>query len=184
MIEHALLFGCGAMVITLLLGIQPAIALYAAVDQKYSKNLKLLFCVGYCFIFCVAFIVGWNFIPPVHLPDVEHSYTVPIYSSDLSSKIHGDFLLGSGQVNSEFVYTFYRGDNINGFNLDFYPTSKSKIFMDENKDPYVKVIWTVDPNIQSVDFKGMDGYEIYNTRHYEFHVPENSIVQKYDMNLR
>jgi hypothetical protein len=177
MIVEAFVFGFGALFIVGLISYGTIRGVYNYVPEQHKDGVAYCAYIFFCLVFSITFLLGLFYIPPVQLPNEIRDEIVLIYSSDLSSTIHGDFLLGSGQVNSEFVYTFYKGDNINGFNLDFYPTSKSKIFMDENKYPYVKSIWMVNPNIG-------DGYEIYNTRHYEFHVPENSIIQKYDMSLR
>lgn len=124
--------------------------------------------VGLIFAAC-----GFNYTPPVQLPDIPESTDIQIYSADLGSQLSGSFILGSGYVGSEEVYKIYEGDPITGLTRTHYPISKSTVFLDENKNPYIRVRWMRDPNTRNIQ---------WNSYHYDFHLPSNAIIRKYDLN--
>ena len=149
------------------------IVLPAAMKLSLKTNAMIIISVVGT-VFIVGLFVTFP-VPSPELPDELQSYNVPIYSSVLTSQTSGSFFLGCGEVKSEFVYIFYKGAKATGLTLDYYPTSSSTIFLDEDQNPYVKVTW-----MQT----HITNKKVWGSEHYDFHLPENSIVQKYNMSLR
>ena len=113
------------------------------------------------------------------MPEKQKDYLgydiIPIYSSDLSTELHGTFVLGSGNVDSDPVYYVYSGDPKTGLSLVSFPTSRSKIFLDENENPHVREIHWIN---------GVTGEKMfYPFETFELHIPENSIKRDYNMGL-
>lgn len=138
----------------------------AGINCNWVENYFLL-------VFLVIFLISCVIFVPIGLSmhDQQITSTYQIYSADMSSIVHGEFCLGSGEVSSQFVYIYYTGDPKSGYKLGYIPADESTIFMDENNSPYIKEIYTEESNGANVDYS------------YEIHVPSGSIVKQYNMGV-
>jgi len=127
---------------------------------------------GWCQILAVFLISCYILVPfGYSLEPQQITNTYSIYSADITSTIHGEFFLGSGEVESEFVYVYYTGNNQTGYKLGDVPSGESTIFMDENTSPYIKETYTHEINGANDNIS------------YEIHVPPGSIVEQYNMGV-
>jgi hypothetical protein len=90
---------------------------------------------------------------------------LPIATLSNLSEYHGTFVLGTGSIGgSEYIYSWALVGN--GYiRLKIY-IAEAKICLDEDEAPYV--------NVYS---DAVDG-DVF----FEFHVPKNTILQKYQLN--
>lgn len=103
----------------------------------------------------ISLIIGIN---SIHIPDIKHN----IYSVKSEKNIEGRFGIFSGYIEEEHYYLVYIKQG-GGYLLKKYPSSKTYIFEDENKQPYV-----VEKDAMWKD-----------TERFIIHVPDNTIILKY-----
>ena len=128
----------------------------------------------FIFILAVACIL---FLPGIYmglLPYQHTTETVQIYSLNSEWSISGMFYLGSGTRDQSPQYTYYVKNPDGSYTLEWCPVKGSNLFMDTNSNPFVI------KHIIYKDYIWGKGNEIVENA--EFHVPNNTIVQKYEVN--
>lgn len=90
---------------------------------------------------------------------------IPIYSLADNAQTHGKFYLCSGRIDTVPVYSFYVRNTDQSFELRDVPVRESKIFTDSDS-PYLHIT---------------RGGCISSTVSYQFHIPQGSIVEKYNL---
>lgn len=99
-------------------------------------------------------------------------HDVAIYSlSDTSPQIHGSFALGSGYISSYPVYSAYKQLPNGGYHRMDVFTDISNVFMDTDKDPYIRV-WNRHASVLGFNYTSSDYL-------YEIHVPKGTIIKDY-----
>lgn len=94
------------------------------------------------------------------------------------SQLNGHFFLGSGSMNEEMVYFYYRKEG-NGFKADKRNASRAVIFADEETSPYVRDY--------QAKFSNIFWYWVaipLKEKPSEFHIPKGSILQNYTLDLK
>jgi hypothetical protein len=95
--------------------------------------------------------------------------------------VYGGFLLGSGNIESHPVYVFYEKTDRGSFVISWVDAYHAEIFMDENEQPYVIL-----RESHVLGNKIRDRYgnleNDWSVVYAEFHVPENTVIQTYNLN--
>lgn len=101
-----------------------------------------------------------------------------IYSIKNQSAISGSFFLGSGNISStEYYYTFYQ-DSDGAFRRWQIPAHDARIFMDTDNRPYISYQTIVyKPNKWIALFGPSSKIETLK----DIHVPQNTIIQKFEI---
>jgi hypothetical protein len=141
-----------------------------------------------CFIvgFAVLVLMANSFADFMVYNSVAHTeeYTLdtktPIASLSDSSGPHGSFILGSGSVSNELVFTYYIGTT--SFQLKQVPAEYTTIYMDENDAPYLLTRVHMKRNLNSDNITLSEIRLWYAATEYEFHVPNGTIVRQYNLN--
>jgi hypothetical protein len=95
------------------------------------------------------------------------STVTPIFSLSDGALVHGDFMLGSGSVNSVPSYIYYTRAG-GGYILNTVPASRSIIYMDEQTSPFV---------VKTANSCKTAGFPAT----YVFHIPNGSVVNRYNL---
>lgn len=114
----------------------------------------------------VIFIIGLCLPTVIYQPEPDIVSTWNLRSLDDSSSISGSFFLGTGTVNSNAVFVCYGQLPDGGYKLLQIPASQSRIYMN-SENAQLKVITDACEN-----------------QRYEFHVPSNTIVQRYELDSK
>lgn len=126
--------------------------------------------VFFLLIICMA-LSPFTFMPLFN--NHTESYDVPLQTLSDTLTIQGSFSLGSGSIDGEPVYLYYWGDDIKGFKLGHKNAEDCTIFRDEENKPYLKITELCSNNVY--------GIETCFEKSYEFHVPKNTIVSRYNL---
>lgn len=124
-------------------------------------------------IIFMAFIAFVSFAKEIKREDCK----TDIYSLVNSGGVHGNFILGSGNIGTTENYlTFVKNQN-GGYDRLKFDSDQCSIYMDTDK-PYV--FWQ---KITSVYPWWVCFYPItrVQTPHYDIHVPERTIIQKFEV---
>ena len=93
------------------------------------------------------------------------TYKYEIACLNASESLSGSTFLTFGDVKTSPYYYFYKVNKDGSIKLTKVPAENSKIYENENKKPYVVE--------KSTMFE----------KKYEIHIPQNSIIKKYNPNL-
>lgn len=115
-----------------------------------------------------------------HTEEYTLDTKTPIASLSDATGTKGSFVLGSGSVSNELVFTYYVGTT--SFQLKQVPAKYTTIYMDENGSPYLltRVYMKRDLNCDNVTLS--ESRLWYMATEYEFHVPNGTIVKQYNLN--
>lgn len=120
-----------------------------------------LIIIGFCLIFSFQYVhkkmKEVNDQPPM----IEKLYTI-----DTSSQVSGHFTLGTGSINEKEYYCCYKLLDDGGKQFVKYPMDETTIYetLKEGEQAYAETEFS---------YLGISSYKIY--------VPENTIVQTYDL---
>ena len=122
-----------------------------------------LIIIGFCLIFSFQYvhknIKEVNDQPPM----IEKLYTI-----DTSSQLSGHFVMGSGRLDEREYYCCYKLLDDGGKQFVKYPMDKTTIYetLKEGEQAYAETEFS---------YLGISSYKIY--------VPENTIMQTYDLSI-
>ncbi len=104
-------------------------------------------------------------------PAWEYDSRQPIASLKLKDTVSGDFILGSGSIKDETYYFVYLKHTDGTYTLEKYATDESVIRQQDGQSTLTSY---KSPLLYSlfIDWK----------HHYEFALPTNSIIERYDPN--
>lgn len=129
-------------------------------DVILARIITLII-IGFCFVFIFqTFHKGMKEVneqPPV----IEKLYTI-----DTSSQLSGHFVLGSGRLDEKEYYCCYKLLDDGGKQFVKYPMADTTIYetLKEGDQAYAEIKFS---------YLGISSYKIY--------VPENTIMQTYDL---
>jgi len=115
-----------------------------------------------------------------------HTETYVLKQMGIGDSISGSFFLGSGSIEGRKCFNFYAVMNKNEYKLMQADCRKSTIIESNCVTPTVKLLYRVPPLFT---LKEVRGYILnYPTSQdfctWEFTIPENSIYNSYDVNLK
>ena len=117
--------------------------------------------------------------------DISEEYQVPcddIYSLNISTEVHGSFVLGFGSVGSETYYTFYTKDSNDLYKMSKVGVNRTLIKLDSSQSPkMVKVVQLISSTPCTI-FGGNKSSHEYDTGKRILVVPSNTIRQEYKVN--
>lgn len=124
---------------------------------------------------CIAAALNGLMVPILHGNEGHQSATYRLQAIAARSDVHGEFFLGSGQVDSDPAYRFYRIAPGGGFILDSADASVSTVYQDAST-PRVIDRW-IEPK--------HPWWCLFNTgsESYEIHVPKGSITPSMNLDL-
>lgn len=162
------------------------LSLYLAYDTigYFSGFLDCLF---FLVLTCVYFLL-WGFCAILigsgiglafdQTNQLQETYQLASFRDAIG--IHGSFFIGSGSVDSKLKYYFYKKLPDAGYQADSVDATNAIIYQDETKQPYIDVYALQFTNKLEILFAVPGGIWYYS---YKIHVPPNSIVQNYKLNL-
>lgn len=123
----------------------------------------------------VAAALNGLMLPILHGNEQHQTDTYQLQAIAARSDLHGQFFLGSGQVDSDPAYRFYRDTKDGGFILDSADASTAVVYQDDST-PRVVHHWITQKHPWWCVFTtGGDSYEI--------HVPKGSITTSTNLDL-
>lgn len=129
-------------------------------------------------VFMISGIFGSSYVEHKARENGDYFYSrIEIKSLSLQSSTQGAFFLGTGSVNNESYYFFYKELNDGGYELSKVRTCSAVIYED-SEDPYIE-------SIAGIEYKGETYHDIRQHRCmklHDIHVPEGTIVEKYQVN--
>jgi len=140
--------------------------------------ILLIMCMLLCG--CTQPMFTWRYIDRTISDD-------KITSLDLGQVTEGSFFLGSGSIDGETYYYYYKYESDGGFTLQKAPTKFSKIYMDSTPENSHVVISNGDVNPTqcrndwSDDLCRKEAWVIQ--KNYVFHIPKGSIKRDYNAML-
>jgi hypothetical protein len=115
-----------------------------------------------------------------HTEEYTLDTKIPIASLSDAMGTKGSFILGSGSVSNELVFTYYVGTT--SFQLKQVPAEYTTIYMDENISPYLLARVYMKRNLNRDNVTLSETRLWYMATEYEFHVPSGTIVKQYNLN--
>lgn len=154
------------IIIFCVIGLEERDWLYGTLIYKGSPLLGITLAIG---LILTGAVVGSTFPAP-------YNYTekTPIYSAADAIGVSGEFVLGTGSVNTNPVFIYYTGDNQVGYKLDYKDSDISRIFTDTNINPYLQS--------NCIDYWNPVMSNVTRCT-YEFHVPNNSVRKEFNFDL-
>jgi len=131
-----------------------------------ENRWKIILC-GALFIACLLFClyIGSNC-------NVVAEQTIPLYAGFNSQTTSGNFILGSGTI--EEVDMVYYWIDENGIKSKHHVPMRLSVFIEDGKNTLVKRYATCKKG-----FEWAIPYNLDSVIEFEFHVPENAIMQMY-----
>lgn len=148
-------------------------------DMKYYTILGGLV----IFMFAVLYVI---FLVGVFIYDstpicAEEQRTVNTSIATLSdgALASGSFFVGIGSFSDKMYYIYYEGES--EFRLKKVDVDYASIVMDENDQPHLTTYFNVSVCKDRKTNEIRDAYHIWLSKRYVFHVPEGTIVRKYNL---
>lgn len=132
------------------------------VPDVSEKTKVIIWCAIMLVVFPIGAYVIYDGEPQ------PYDKTTYIETLDDNMGIYGTFVLGSGTISSEPVYTFYQEGSNGGLYLGTIPATGTPIFRDTESEPYIKSHTCPCCNT-------------YKTTSYEIHVPNNTVIRHYTL---
>jgi len=115
--------------------------------------------------------------------------TEHIVSLDFKSEVSGSFSLGSGSIDEEQYFYYYRQESDGALTLQKSPTWRSRLYMDSTPDTarieltHWKGGYLTCGNDETIEhckrWADMNGWIIYN-----YHVPPGTVTKQFNANVR
>lgn len=118
-------------------------------------------------------------------PEPDHSPRSYLGNLQDGTNIHGSFFLGSGTINQNPAYFYYKQIGPGQYRyrqLVDDGFTKIIVFTDEKEHPYIKTLQTC--SVGRPSFWWIKLGEICSTVQQEFHVPPNSIVRDFQLDAQ
>ncbi|MDR2207164.1 MAG: hypothetical protein LBE36_13530 [Flavobacteriaceae bacterium] len=128
------------------------------------------------FVITLFFVIIAISIPNDRHNLVEYRYT-NIYSLSSHTQISGNFILGSGQIDSETYYYYFKKSG-DGYILDKTPTNEIVIIENNRQHPALRVAKYERTNKFMLFFFGKHQYSNIDA----IIIPEGSLIQQYNPN--
>ncbi len=141
---------------------------------RWSGTGEAFFTSFFVGIFASSFALSFAHLGLSEFFQDPYDFKIPIRSVGASTNVSGSFFLGSGTVDEEAVFYYYRSDN-GVLSLKYRYADKTTIVEDENDNPYMLC--------KGEEYVGMyksdnpPTFDIY--AECSFHVPEGSVVKSY-----
>ena len=151
------------------------------VDDSYSETFDVVMSgfLGLLWGAIVAAIVAAALnglmLPILHGNEAHQSATYRLQAIAARADLHGEFFLGSGQVDSDPAYRYYRTTANGGFVLDSVDATETTVYQDSST-PRLIDHWDTPKHTWWCLFStGSESYEI--------HVPKGSITSSMNLDL-
>jgi len=130
------------------------------------------------FLSCLVVLCVWSSATEKHTEAIRYDLeslgiTDPQYT--------GRMFLLSGSFEGEQRIQFFRADDDGALSLRWSTPDESRIFQDEDYEPYVNYINTVNTSPDWVLPWDSDPWVTHTT--YDFHVPAGSVVNTYELDV-
>lgn len=118
-----------------------------------------------------------SFVATVTGEDRTRSWDVKLRALNTGSEIHGQFYLGSGQIDEKPVFRFLYEQADGGVKLSSVPASKTTVY-EEDTAPRLT---TYETQRHANGFWAPFGITAFKSYAYEFRVPEGSVLKTYEV---
>lgn len=150
----------------------------AIIEKNWEKYALASIGIG-ILLFGLTSLISVTIFTDVTEKEFYEIESTEIYSVGLHDTTSGSFFLGCGNVNSEFVYTFYEKDSEDNYKLSYISCDKTTICETNNKKPCVVLYKS--KLTRSSYMWSYGACQLSVAKKYVIYVPEGSIVQQFNI---